>query len=96
MNRETKRKILNGKISEAELTAILDLEIKKAISMTVHRYSVVLALCLHDKLGFGEQRGQRFMKQVKEIFDAVNEGYVDFAEIEETVNKELGIDFRYK
>ena len=96
MNREQKRKILKGKISEAELTEAINLEIKRAISITVHRYSVVLALCLHDKLGFGEQRGQRFMKQVKEIFDAVNEGHVDLAEIEETVNSELGIDFRYK
>ena len=96
MNREQKRKILKGKISEAELTEAINQEIKRAISITVHRYSVVLALCLHDKLGFGEQRGQRFMKQVKEIFDAVNEGHVDLAEIEETVNSELGIDFRYK
>ena len=96
MNRETKRKILKGKISEAELTEAINLEIKRAVAITVHKYSVVLALCLHDKLGFGEQRGQRFMKQVKEIFDAVNEGHVDLAEIEETVNSELGIDFSYK
>ena len=96
MNRDTKRKILKGKMSEAELTSVLELELKRAISMTVHRYSVVLALCLHDKLGFGEQRGQRFMGQVKEIFDAVNAGHVNLAEIEETVSEELGIDFRYR
>ena len=96
MNRETKRKILKGKITEAELTEALNLELKKAISITVHRYSVVLALCLHDKLNFGPTRAQRFMGQVKETFDAVTEDLVSLEDIEETVNTELGIDFRYK
>lgn len=96
MNRETKRKILKGKISEAELTEAVNLEIKRAVAITVHRYSVVLALSLHDKLDFGPLRAQRFMGQVKETFDAVTQDLVSLKDIEETVNDELGIDFRYK
>lgn len=96
MNRETKRKILKGKITEQELQEFLAVENKRVMALTVHNYSVVLALTLRDKLKFGTERTSRFLEQVQELFDSVNEGYTEVKDIEEQLHEELGIEFRYK
>lgn len=83
MTRQERRRLERKGIDEAELGRIMDYVVKQ--------YSAVMALCLHDKLGFGKVRAQRFMQDVDEMFDSINKGYLSLDDVLETVEKELGI-----
>ena len=83
MTRQERRRLERKGIDRTELSRIMDYVVKQ--------YSAVLALCLHDKLGFGKVRAQRFMREVDDMFDNVNKGYLSLDDIMETVEKELGI-----
>lgn len=83
MTRPERRRLERKGIDKAELSRI--------IGYVVNQYSAVLALCLHDKLGFGKVRAQRFMREVEEMFDSINKGYLSLDDVIETVEKELGI-----
>jgi hypothetical protein len=65
-----------------------------ATDFAVSAYSAAMALCLHDKLGFGPVRAQRFMKQVEELFDSINQGYLTVEDVIKTVEEELGISIK--
>lgn len=83
MIRQERRRLERKGIDRAELSRIIDYVVKQ--------YSAVLALCLHDKLGFGKVRTQRFMGEVDQVFDSINRGYLSLDDVIETVEKELGI-----
>ena len=83
MTRQERRRLERKGIDKAELSRIMDYVVKQ--------YSAVVALCLHDKLGFGKVRAQRFMREVNQVFDSINEGYLSLDDVIETVEKELGI-----
>lgn len=57
---------------------------------------ITLASCvlvLHDKFGFGKKRLEKFVGEVADTFDSLNEGYINFEDIKATIYDELGIDF---
>lgn len=57
---------------------------------------ITLASCvlvLHDKFGFGKSRLEKFMGEVADTFDSLNESYINFEDIKTTIYDELGIDF---
>ena len=83
MTRQERRRLERKGIDRAELRRIMDFVVKQ--------YSAVVALCLHDKLGFGKVRAQRFMGEVNRVFESINEGYLSLDDVIETVEKELGI-----
>ena len=83
MTRQQRRKLERKGIDRAELSRIVDYVVKY--------HSAVVALCLHDKLGFGKVRAQRFMHEVDQVFDSINKGYLSLDDVVETVEKELGI-----
>ena len=51
-------------------------------------------LCLKDKLGFGPVRAQRFMNNVEELFDSINQGYLSLDDVIQTVEEELNISIK--
>ena len=83
MTRQERRRLERKDIDKTELSRIIDYVVKQ--------YSAVLALCLHDKLGFGKVRAQRFMREVDDVFDSINRGYLSLDDVIETVEKALGI-----
>lgn len=76
------------------LDELLRLEGLRATEQAVDLYSAVLALTLKDKLGFGPVRAQRFLKDVWQLFNDVENGYLSLEDIQETVRDELRINIK--
>ena len=91
LNRGAKRSLERNGVVVKELKSIIGEQTRNAVDSTVRQYSAVLALCLKDKLGFGKQRAQRFMKDVDTMFGDVLAGYLTLDDVIETVEKELDI-----
>ena len=83
ITRQERRRLERKGIDRAELSRVMDYIVKQ--------YSAVVALCLHDRLGFGKVRAQRFMREVDDVFDSINRGYLSLDDVLETVEEELGI-----
>lgn len=94
MNRKQRRAISKQNLTHKDLKVIQEIESKNAIAYTVRQYSAAVALCLHDKLGFGKVRAQRFMQDVEELFDSINQDYLSLDDVLETVKNELGIEIK--
>jgi hypothetical protein len=94
MNRKQRRALSKQNLTHKDLKVIQEIESKNAIAYTVHQYSAAVALCLHDKLGFGKVRAQRFMQDVEELFDSINQDYLSLDDVLETVKNELGIEIK--
>jgi len=94
MNRKQRRALSKQKLTHKDLKVIQEIESKNAIAYTVLQYSAAVALCLHDKLGFGKVRAQRFMQDVEELFDSINQDYLSLDDVLETVKNELGIEIK--
>jgi len=94
MNRKQRRALSKQNLTHKDLKVIQEIEAKNAIAYTVHQYSAAVALCLHDKLGFGKVRAQRFMQDVEELFDSINQDYLSLDDVLETVKNELGIEIK--
>ena len=100
MNRAERRKYKQGVPTE-ELSSIirreqaaLDAQKKAIIGEAVTQFSVAILLVLRDKLGFGRTRAQRFMTDLSDVFDAINEGYINFEEIRHTLSEEMGVEIQ--
>jgi hypothetical protein len=78
MNR-AERRANNNKVAmwtTAEVTAHIRREHKKHLQEFVTNYNAVLALALHDKLGFGQKRSIRFIKHVAGLFGDLRDGHI--------------------
>lgn len=91
MNREQRRKVSKQKLNHKDLKYITQQEAIKATEYTVKQYSAAVMICLHDKLGFGATRAQRFINDVSDLFDSINQGYLSLDDITRTIEQELGI-----
>ncbi len=91
MNREQRRKAAKKKLTHKDLKVITEQEAYNAVGFTVKQYSAAVMLCLKDKLGFGPVRAQRFMNNVEELFDSINQGYLSLDDVIQTVEEELNI-----
>ena len=94
MNREQRRKAAKKSLTHKDLKVITEQEAYNTLQFTVKQYSAAVMLCLRDKLGFGPVRVQRFMKDVDELFDSINQGYLSLDDIIRTVEEELNISIK--
>ena len=100
MNRQQRRTIAKKKLTDKDIKAIEEnikaKTLKDAIDFAVKNYMACVALCLHDKLGFGHDRTCRFMRDVDNLFDSINKGYLSLDDVLKTVKEEIGIMFERK
>lgn len=97
MNRQQRRAIVKKKLTDKDIKAMEEnikaKTSKDAIDFTIMNYIACVALCLHDKLGFGHDRTCRFMRDVDNLFDSINKGYLSLDDVLKTVEEEIGITF---
>jgi len=91
LTRQQRRKLERKGIDMAEYKRLTVEIAEDAVSFVIAQYSAVLALCLHDKLGFDKEKAQKFMTEVQEMFDSVEKGYLSLDDVLETVREELNI-----
>lgn len=89
MNRNDRRKAQKRGITAKDLRS----ESMKAIEYATRSYSVAVAMVLFDKLGFGKKKIQMTMKQIHDLFDAINDGYVDIKDLKKTLDEECDLVF---
>lgn len=97
MNRQQRRqqeKKNKQTLTRAEAKQAASLTARVVMDKAIKDYSAAIMLCLHDKLGFGPKRAQRFMAQVEELFDSINQGYLSVDDVIKTVEEELGIQIK--
>lgn len=62
-------------------------------NMKAHIFMAVCAMAvLHDKFGFGKDRGKRFIAELENLTDSVNRGYVKTGELMQMLVDD-GLDF---
>ena len=97
MDREQRRKLSKQRLTDKDIkkleTSIVTKTAKDVIDNAVMNYSAAMALCLHDKLGFGHDRAARFMEHVNNLFDSINSGYLSLDDVLKTIDEEMGIKF---
>lgn len=86
-----RRKAAKKKLAHKDLNVIIEQKAYNAMEFIVKQYSAAVMLCLKDKLGFGRVRAQRFMNNVEELFDSINQGYLSLEDVIQTVEEELNI-----
>lgn len=103
MNRATARKYakqggmdanaVRAEINKEVLRLRIEMQeqMKVNISKAVNDYTAALLACLHDKLGFGSKRAQRFASDVNELFDNIRLGLVSIEDIKEMIEEEMNI-----
>lgn len=93
MNRQQRRKLTKQRLSNEDLKVLHDTIAKDVIDDAVTNYSAAMALCLHEKLGFGRDRTIRFMSHVEELFQKINEGHLSLDDVLRTIDEKLKIKF---
>ena len=93
MNRQQRRAIVKKKLTDKDIKIMEENVKKELIDFTIMNYLACVALCLHDKLGFGHDRACRFMRDVDNLFDSINKGYLSLDDVLKTVEEEIGITF---
>lgn len=93
MNRKQRRTIAKKKLTDKDIKKMEKSIAKDSIDFTIMNYLACVALCLHDKLGFGHDRACRFMQDVDNLFDSINKGYLSLDDVLKTVEEEIGITF---
>lgn len=93
MNRKQRRTIAKKKLTDKDIKKMEKSIAKDSIDFTIMNYLACVALCLHDKLGFGHNRACRFMQDVDNLFDSINKGYLSLDDVLKTVEEEIGITF---
>jgi len=89
MNRQQRREITKN--PEGVFTAFVRAERNRVISSVVHQYSVVMAFVAHDKLELDTEQLVYFLKEVIELHDSINRGYVKIEDLENALQEETGI-----
>lgn len=92
--RRHEQKHAGERITRAEAKLAAATTAKIVMNKAITDYSAAMMLCLHDKLGFGPQRAQRFAAQVEELFDSINNGYLSVEDCKQTILEELGIEIK--
>ena len=93
MNRKQRRTIVKKKLTDKDIKKVEESVAKDSIDFTIMNYVACVALCLHDKLGFGHDRACRFMQDVDNLFDSINKGYLSLDDVLKTIEEEIGITF---
>lgn len=92
MNRAQRRKLAKKGLDHKDLKILHDYTVHDSIKQAVKYYSVVTAMVLHDKWGFGNVRLKRYLEQVQELFDAIEKGYVSLDDCEKILLEECDVE----
>lgn len=86
MKRAARRRLKKAGVDEQDIQII----IREAVNL----YSVVMAMVLRDKWGFGKKRLARFLGQVDDLFDSIEKGYVSLEDCKKVLLEECNINFK--
>lgn len=70
---------------------LLRVEGKRMLEQSVNDYSAVVAWCLLDKLGFKRKRCQRFLTQVSEMFEHIQDDRVSIEDIKKELEEQVNV-----
>jgi len=100
MNRQQRRKqqrqqlkgekVVNLKAKDVQL--IQQQAEKKAINDVFALCLNVVALNLHDKLGFGTKRTREFIIKLLNQFECIGDNYLNFGDVRKIIKDEMGIE----
>jgi len=79
-----------GKLIEEHSDEIINKARETITTEMVNKSTLALIKVLHDDLGYGKLRVERFIKSYNEVFEAFCEGYVEFDDLAELA-KEIGV-----
>ena len=96
MNRKQRRTIVKKKLTDKDIKKMEDNAKRDSIDFAIMNYFACVALCLHDKLGFGHDRACRFLQDVDNLFDSINKGYLSLDDVLKTIEEEIGIKLGQK
>lgn len=102
MNRKERRK--KGVKLPAKTYTLNELQIQKlkndAVTTAIEKAQVVVLyntlLVLRDEYGFGKKRLESFTEQWFELLDGVQEGFLDFKDMIDTIEDETGFKIERK
>lgn len=94
LNRKQRRATAKAGITDSDLKRLQDVTMKQAVNRATADYSVIMAMVLHDKWGFGPVRLQRFLDQVQDLADSINTDYVSIEDCRKVLEAECGVQFR--
>jgi hypothetical protein len=94
VNRKERRSLVKGGITAEGIKQLTQQEGIYATRYAVHGYSVAFATVLRDKLHFGNTKLIQTIKQVEDLFDSINSGYLSIEDLEQTLSEEAGIVIR--
>ena len=94
MNRKQRRQAEKKGVTAQDLKKLQDLTTQEAINHTTSAILASVALVVHDKLGFGQVRTMRLLKDIEDQFDSVLKGYITVDDLKKTVSDELGIEMQ--
>jgi len=93
MNRATRRRLERAGIAPEDLESIYVRAKKEGIKDAVEGFSIATAMVLRDNWGFGRVRLERFLRQVGEMFEDMENGYLSIDDCKEALTKECNIEF---
>ena len=68
----------------------------QAILAAFHVCMTITLFVLHDKFGFGGlRRLPRFAEEVRKLFDAYQEGYLNIPDMQKVLKDETGIEIKF-
>jgi hypothetical protein len=80
-------------LTDAQLMQIKNQAVEKALVLMLG----LPVMVLHDKFGWqGDDRLQKFMDRVLELYDSFNQGYITLEDIIRTVEEETGVKLERK
>lgn len=82
------------KLVERRMVDIMKKMHQEAVIAVVATYGTVLCWVLHKRLGWGKVRLGRLLAEVTADFEAVDQGYLSIADIEQALFEETGLDMR--
>ena len=94
VEKSTKSFNMTAATLETALTEAAKRERDRVIKKVVHDMNVVMAMVVHDKLGFGATRLKRFLSDIMDIYDSIERGYINTAEMEKCLFEETGIEIK--
>lgn len=68
-------------------------EVTNLVEEQVMNFVGIMVLALHDELGFGKKRLEKFVNRIMEQGMMMSEGFLTRDDIFETVKQETGFDF---
>lgn len=86
MKRAARRRLKKAGIDEQDIAIM--------IQDSINLYSVATIMILHDKWGFGKVRLTRFLDQLYDLLESIEQGYLTVEDCKKVLLEECKINFR--